>query len=93
MGTYEDRTRDQMIKLMDGHINSLPEDQRASATFGVKEYSYPYESTTYHALFMYFNRLETDEEERARMTAEATMQRRQEARERAEYERLKKKFD
>jgi hypothetical protein len=92
MACYDDRTRDEMIKMMDEALAALPEDQRASAMFSIDTYSAPYDDSTYCALFMEFKRLETDEEEAKREADEKRFKDQQVKRDRAEFERLKKQF-
>ena len=85
-------TRDEMVARLDEEINNLPEDQRASVTFDIDEYGYPYDTNTYYALFMTWLRPENDEEEKKREAEEAARVIARDTRERAEFERLKKHF-
>lgn len=89
---HSEYTRDELVALLDAEIAKLPEDQRASATFEIDEYGYNYDDTTYHALFMKWDRPETDEEEAKREASEAQQAAWRAMAERAEFERLKKKF-
>lgn len=92
MGRYSAKTRDEMVAMMDDHISDLPEDQRASARFDIEEYGYAYDETTYFALFMKWDRPETDEEEAKREAEEAKHEGLRKARDLAEYTRLKAQF-
>lgn len=85
-------TRGQLIAFLDEHLEVLSEDERKTAKFEMDEYGYAYDDNTYHAVFMRYQRLETDEEEQKREAEEAHYSIVQLARERAEFERLLKKF-
>lgn len=92
MGKYDDRSRDDVIALMDYALAKLTPEQRETAKFGLEEYGYPYDDSTYYAFRIKFKRLETDAEEKKREEQEAQQERRRAEFEAAEYERLKKKF-
>ena len=92
MTRHEELTRDKLVELLDAEIEALPEDQRASARFEIDEYGYAYDDNTYYALFIKWNRPETDEEEQKRKAQEAEWKAQQAARDRHEFERLKKQF-
>ena len=86
------KTRDQMIAMMDAEIEDLPEDQRASATFDINEYSYAYSDISHYALFIRWQRPETDEEETKREVGEASWKKVHHERDLADFQRLKKQF-
>lgn len=92
MDTYENLTRDQMIAMMDSALEDISEESRATATFEIREYSKSYDPNSYCALFINFKRQETDKEEKDREKQEVESHALKQARELAEYERLKKKF-
>lgn len=85
-------TRDELMARLDEEIKNLPEDQRSSVTFDIKEYGYNYDPHTYSALFIIWMRPESDEEEKKREAEEAARVAARDTRERAEFERLKKQF-
>lgn len=89
---YDVYTRDQLVQLIDSALANLPPNSRPSATFEIDEYGHAYESVAYHALFMKWQRLETDQEEQKREAHEAKWKELQQARDRAEFERLSKQF-
>lgn len=92
MAKYDVYTRDQLVALFDEEIARLPADQQASATFEIDEYGHEYDSTRYHALFMKWQRLETDQEEQKREAQEAAWKEKQRVRDLVEFDRLKKQF-
>ena len=92
MSRYEEHTRDELVQLLDKKIAELPDDQRASVRFEIDEHGYAYNGATYHALFMKWSRPETDDEEQKREVREANRKAQQEARDLAEFQRLKKQF-
>lgn len=88
LSRYTSLNRDEMIVMMDEALENLTPEERETARFEIDEYSYPYDSNVYFALFVKWKRLETNEEEQKRKDSAA-------ARELAElenYKRLKKKF-
>lgn len=92
MSRYEPRSRDEMIELLDAAIARLPEASRSSARFEIDIENYSYDETDYPRLFIKYDRLETDEEEAKREAAEAQALAAQEARDKADFERLSAKF-
>ena len=92
MGTYENLTRDRMIAMMDSALENIPKESRATATLEIQEYSNsydPYDPDSHYALFINFNRQETNKEEKDREKQETESYELKQAR--RYYKRLKKK--
>lgn len=92
-GKYECLSRDQLLQLIDKSLAILPKECRASATFGIEEYHEEYDSNTYVAFFISWMRPETDKEIAARKKDQDALKLQVSKNEKAEYERLRKKFE
>lgn len=88
---YEAYTLDELVALVTESVQQLPEDQRKSARFCVAWL--PDSELGASCFRLQYERLETDEEERAREASEALFASRQRERDAHEYERLKKIFE
>ena len=91
-GRYDGGSLQDVIDCMTYCVNNLPEDQRASARFVVDSKNYDYDDNDYPTFVMSWQRPETDAEEQKRKAQEAVYKEQQAARDRAEFERLKKQF-
>lgn len=92
LSRYSGHTRDEVVAVLDSAIASLPEASRSSARFEIDIENFPYDNTDYPALFMKYERPETDAEETKREASEAASVLAREKREREEFERLSAKF-
>jgi hypothetical protein len=78
-----------MVELESEEV--LPEFKN-TIKFKLKKYSEPYDSDEYAGMFMIYKDYETDEEFNKRIAKEEQYRKLTEERERAEFERLSKKF-
>ena len=93
LNRYSSYSFDELVKLLEDELKVLESDQRPAARFEIKSYRYDYDPTEYYALFLTFDRLETDEEEKLREDSMATYANQRAETDRAEYERLRKQFE
>jgi hypothetical protein len=92
-GTYENHTLPELMDAINVALEDLPEDQRASATFGVVEEHHTYDENPAVYFAMTFQRPETAEETAKREASEAETKLYREQWERRQYEELKAKFE
>lgn len=92
LGSSTNKTRDDLVKLLDTKLAALSESQRSSATFTIKRYYEKYDPYEYVGLFINYKCLETDEEEIKREALALEAVKKATANEYTEYARLKDKF-
>jgi hypothetical protein len=85
-------TRDEFVKMLDKELKTLPPKQRETAKFEMDKFYERYDPDEYVALFMVWDRPETDEEEKTRERNERDRAKIRELSEREEFKRLSKKF-
>lgn len=83
---------DELKALIDYEVNEVLPEFRKDVRFEVQKYSEMYDTSEYVALFVLYKDYETEAEMQERFGQEQVMKDAQEQRDRAEYERLSKKF-
>lgn len=90
--TYYSYNRDEFVSLIDNILTQVPEAARAAARFSVVQEPIPYTDDERADLRCVYQRPETDAELAARQVKFELDTGKQLAREKAEFERLSKKF-
>ena len=83
---------EQLISARTTVAETLPENLKDLIFFEIDTQFFEYDPETYHALFMFWDDYETDDEVATRINKEAAIKAIQEERDRLEFERLQKKF-
>jgi hypothetical protein len=91
-GAYESIIPETLIAKREEIKATLPENLQSTVHFEIDSHSYAYDSNTYYSVCMKWQEYETDDEYNARVKQETTFMVDKEKRERAEFERLKKKY-
>ena len=85
-------TMEDFQKMADAEAEAVLPEFKNTIKFKIEKYSEPYDSSDYAGMFMIYKDYETEAEMQKRLEQEQVMKDAQEKRERAEYERLSKKF-
>lgn len=93
VGRYDTYTLDELVRVLNANANRVPEEFRHTVKFEIEMYSEQYDPNEYPYLFMHYERPETDAEYGFRVKNEENSTRLREARDKAEYERLRKQFE
>ena len=85
-------TMEDFQKMADLEAEAVLPEFKNTIKFKIEKYSEPYDSSEYAGMFMIYKNYETDEEFNRRIAQEEQYRKITEERERAEFERLSKKF-
>lgn len=89
---WDSYSRDELVKRLDDVLEQVPEAMRSTARFEVVQESIPYSDGERSELRCTYQRPETDKELADRQAQSDLAFQRQQERDKAEFERLKKEF-